>query len=108
MTKVRFEKRDNRIVKVDCKGHTGFADSGEDILCSALSSIVQSTALGILKVLNIRAEYKTNPDKGELMLSLPDLSAEMGEKAQVLMETLFLSVMDLQEGYPEFIQVEVK
>ena len=108
MTKVRFEKRDNRIVKVLCKGHTGFASNGEDVLCAALSAIIQSTALGILKVLGIKAEYKKNPDKGELSLALPDLSQEISEKAQVLMETMLLSVMDLCEGYPEFIQVEVK
>jgi len=42
MTKVRIQKHNGSIVSVECDGHTGYGVEGEDIVCSALSSIVQT------------------------------------------------------------------
>jgi uncharacterized protein YsxB (DUF464 family) len=39
MTKVVFYKSGDSFWGFDVSGHTGFADSGEDILCSAISSM---------------------------------------------------------------------
>ncbi|MBQ2854780.1 MAG: ribosomal-processing cysteine protease Prp, partial [Oscillospiraceae bacterium] len=39
MTKIIFYKTDGVFYGFEEQGHTGFADSGEDILCAALSSM---------------------------------------------------------------------
>ena len=39
MTKVLFYKRDGYFCGFEEKGHTGYADSGNDILCAALSAM---------------------------------------------------------------------
>ena len=36
MTTVSFQTTGERIVGFTVKGHTGFADAGEDILCAAI------------------------------------------------------------------------
>ena len=53
MTTVKFGKSDNRIVSVECDGHTGYGVEGEDIVCAALSSIVQTAVLGVMRVAGI-------------------------------------------------------
>ena len=42
MTIVTIEKKGNSIRKITCDGHTNYGEKGEDIVCSALSSIVQT------------------------------------------------------------------
>ena len=45
MTSVKVVKQNDSITEVTCDGHTGYGVSGEDIVCSALSSIVQTDML---------------------------------------------------------------
>ncbi len=109
MTKVILSKADNRIVKVKCSGHTGYADSGEDIVCAALSSMVQTAALGILQVLQLDALYTVDDRKGLLELKLPtELTAEESHDAAIVLNTLEAGLRDLWQGYPQFIELEVK
>ena len=42
MTDVKITKKDGSIVSVVCDGHTGYGVEGEDIVCAALSSVVQT------------------------------------------------------------------
>ncbi len=107
MTEVVFFKNGNNIVKVSCSGHTGYAEYGSDIVCSALSSIVQSTALGLRKVIGIKLKVTRNDKKGEYCMELPKhLDADTMASSQVLLSTLLLSVRDLADGYSEFIKLE--
>ncbi|MBO4535169.1 MAG: ribosomal-processing cysteine protease Prp [Clostridia bacterium] len=109
MTIVTFGKHNGRIVSVECKGHTGYGESGEDIVCAALSAMVQSCALGILKVVGIDAKYKTDDLTGYLKLELPkDLPQDKAHDAEVLLETLAKSVEDLTADYHQYVKSEVK
>lgn len=109
MIKVKFIKQSDNYVGLECIGHAGYKEHGEDIVCSAVSSITQSLALGILNVLNISAKYKIEEKRGYLELRLPDIKDEsVLEKAQVLFKTALLSLEDFQKGYPSNIKVEVK
>ena len=107
MTEVMFYKDGNNIVKVTCSGHTGYADYGSDIVCSALSSIVQSTALGLTQVVGVHLTIERNDKKGKYCMELPNnIGVEAMAKCQILLSTLLLSVKDLAEGYSEFIKLE--
>ena len=50
MTDIKFYKKDNKYFKIEATGHTGYDESGKDILCASISSILQSGALGLKKV----------------------------------------------------------
>ena len=58
MTDVKITKKDGSIVGVVCDGHTGYGVEGEDIVCAALSSIVQTALLGLLTVVGVNVRYK--------------------------------------------------
>ena len=109
MTKIVFYKQGEDFVRIESKGHTGFADNGEDIVCAALSALLQGAALGVLKVVGVKAEYRVDEEKGSLLLALPShLAEEEKHDCNVLLKTLYASVSDLKEGYSEYIEVEVK
>lgn len=107
MTEIVFFKQNNIIVAYECLGHTGYAEAGEDIVCSALSSIIQSTALGLKEVLELKIDMQRNDDKGYFKVVLPrEINEDKSDKAQVLLTTLYLSVKDLAKGYSKYIKLE--
>jgi len=109
MTKVTVYKNGNHITGIECDGHTGYGAEGEDIVCAALSSVVQTAVLGILQIAKINADYRTDERKGYLRLTLPqDLSAERRHDASVILNTMLLGISDLYQSFSDFIELEVK
>ena len=109
MTKIVFFKQGEDFVRIESKGHTGYATQGQDILCAALSALLQGAALGVMKVAGVDAQYRVDEKQGNLMLALPsDLEVGVRQACNVILKTLYVSVMDLKEGYSEYIEVEVK
>ena len=53
MTNVKVVKQNGSITEVTCDGHTGYGVEGEDIVCAALSSIVQTALLGVLSIAGV-------------------------------------------------------
>ena len=110
MTNIKITK-DNlgNIVKVVCDGHTNYGVSGEDIVCSALSSIVQTAVLGILTVVGVNLDLVRNEDKGYLSFAVPqNLSKEEHHDINVILNTMLCGICDLREGYSDFIELEVE
>ena len=109
MTNVTIEKQNGSIVKVTCDGHTNYGESGEDIVCAALSSIVQTAVLGLFKVAEINIEMERDDERGYLMFALPKtITEEEQKKADIITETMLLGISDLNEGFSDFIELEVK
>ena len=108
MTKIKFFKRNDQFIGLECSGHTGYAEYNKDVLCASLSGIIQSGILGLNKVLNINGRLKRKDDEGYIKYELPkDLDKEIYSKSQVLLQTLYISILDLMEGYSKYISMEV-
>ena len=107
MTKIKFFKKGDRLVGIECSGHTGYADFGKDVLCASISSIVQSCYLGLSEVLKIDMNLNKS-DSGYIKFELPEkLDEKILDKSQILFDTLFVSIKDLCEGYSKYISMEV-
>ena len=66
MTKVIVGKKEGHIVSVDCKGHSGYAPEGEDIVCAALSAVVETGGLGGLRVAGGKNGVPPGGEKGSV------------------------------------------
>lgn len=109
MTNVTIEKKGNSIIKIVCDGHTNYGVEGEDIVCAALSSIVQTALMGILMVAGVNAKTKRDDERGFLSIELPnDLSKELQHDVDIITNTMLLGISDLHEGFSDFIELEVK
>lgn len=109
MTSVTITKQNDDIVKVVCDGHTNYGVSGEDIVCSALSSIVQTAVLGILMVAGVNLKLERNEERGYLYFEVPiDISAQQKHDCNIILNTMLCGISDLREGYSDFIELEVK
>lgn len=109
MTKVEFFKCGDDFYGFSLKGHTGYADYGKDIVCASLSSIAQNTVLGLTQVLGLNCVVERSDKKGILTLRLPKvMDKDKFASAQVLIKSMYLSISQIEKGYPSNITMEVK
>lgn len=105
MINIQIRYKGNDIVEVDCKGHSGFAKRGSDIVCSAVSAIVQTALLGLIDISVKEVEY-TRKD-GDLVFKCPTTSdSTEGIKQQTILRTMLLGLRDMENGYKAFIKLE--
>ena len=109
MTSIVFYKKASNYIGLEVDGHTGYAENGKDILCSAISGIIQSGALSIVKVLKIEAKYARNEKRGFFKLDLPtNIIKNDREKANIIFDTMKVGLEDLETGYSKFMKLEVR
>ncbi len=106
MTTVTFFCENDRIVKVTASGHCGQAESGKDIVCAAVSTLVQTAYLAIADI-SPSVEYKRNDDRAEFEFSVK-ADCERRHDVDVILRALTVGLNDLERGYPKFIKTEVK
>ena len=108
MTDIKVKRNNNSIVEVTASGHTGYGESGEDIVCAGVSTLLQSALLGLLQVAKINVKYRVNEEQGTLRFALPDhLSAVERHDADVILNTMLCGLQDLYTEYSDFINLEV-
>ena len=107
MTVVKVKRIGGKIVGVSADGHTDYGEEGEDIVCAALSSVIQTAILGLMRVASIPIEYKILDEAGSLEFKLPEnLSEKDRFAADMILETMLCGIADLNEGFSKFIKLE--
>ena len=108
MTKIKFFKRNDQFIGLECSGHTGYAEYNKDVLCASLSGIIQSGILGLNKVLNINGKLNRKDEEGYIKYELPkNLDDKKLLDSQIILMTMYESIKDLCSGYSQYISMEV-
>ena len=94
------------LVDLDVNGHADFADSGRDIVCSAVSVLIRTAGRILLSQLGNDCEVKSD-EKGSfklIVLKIPD-----GKQDWMIGITEFLlnGLSDLKKDYPAFVKLEI-
>ena len=111
MTTVRFYKTNGIYYGFEEKGHTGFAESGEDVLCAALSAmtmlLINTIECSYDSIVDYTIDEKTTDIKLIAKSALPKY--EKDEKKQYavsgLIQAYFFRLMDLLEDNYEYLDV---
>ena len=105
MTKITIFKKDDIIWSYQVKGHSGFAEEGKDIVCSAVSTATQMTLVGLKEVLKLKVESIL--EDGFLKVRILD-GDENNKDAQILLNTMFLTLQDIAKNYAKNVKMEVR
>ncbi|MBQ7473338.1 MAG: ribosomal-processing cysteine protease Prp [Oscillospiraceae bacterium] len=106
MTTATFLTEGSRITGFDVKGHSGYAEAGEDIVCAAVTSAVRLTEATINDVFGLAASVKVRDKSGSISLRLPGGLSDRDEHAvQGLLSGLMLYFSQLHDEYPDNIEV---
>ena len=112
MTTITFYKTHGFYYGFEEQGHTGYGESGEDILCSALSAMTMLIINAIEVTYGCSVDYSIDEKTTDIRLiaksALPKY--EKDEKKQFavsgLIQAYFFQLMDLVEEYYEFLDVK--
>lgn len=100
-------RENGRIVSFYGAGHAGYAEIGSDIVCAAVSTVMQQTALGIIDYLKL--DVKPTVKNGFLSINLKNVDNN-GREAEVdaLTESMYLMLVQIAEQYPKYVKLTVK
>lgn len=105
MIRVEFHlDSDQRVTSFKMTGHADAGPYGQDIVCAAVSALSISTINGLEQVVHQAPVVEQDSDNGGF-LQVTEL--DLGRESQVLLQTLLNGLLDIQENYPQNIQVKI-
>lgn len=102
-----IESKDNGIDGFILSGHAESGPLGHDLVCAASSALAIGTTNNLYRILSNTPIVNANEtDGGYLELGLPvKLADEEKKQAQLLLESLYYSLLDIEEEHGEHITV---
>lgn len=82
-------------------GHAGRGDFGADIVCAAVSVLVETLALGLNSVMAEPFEGSVNPGSADLTFRQP-----ISPEARAVVETIAAGLKDLAATEPDAVQYQ--
>ncbi len=112
MTKITFYKKDGVYFGFKETGHTGYGESGEDILCSALSAMTMLIINTVEVSYNARVSYTVDEKTADVELKVPSVLPEFesDERKRYAISGLLMGYLiqlgDLTEEYYDYLSVD--
>ena len=104
MTRCEFFTEEDRITGFSISGHSGYAEAGSDIVCAAISAVVTMAEATINDVCGAKAKVRVKDEQARISLTLPT-SCDEEETVQAVLAGMMVTLLSLQEDYPDFIEV---
>lgn len=102
MTCITFYRTRDCLTAVDLRGHAGYAEEGEDIVCAAVSSSVQLLHALLYDVQKIAVDTLIEDEGAHIRLTLPSEQLDLGQDG---LRAFQLYLSELAETYSDFINV---
>ncbi len=103
MITVTLFKENGRTVRVRSSGHSGLAEHGNDVLCAAVSALVQTAYLAIAEI-ESDVKYDRNAKNAYFEFCVPD--GERRHDIDVIVRAMCVGLKDLSSGYPQNLKLE--
>ena len=113
MTKVVFYKSGDTFWGFEEQGHTGLAESGEDILCSAISSmtmlIINAIEVAYASDVDYEIDEETTNIRVKARGALSDYEEDERKRYAIsgLIMAYYYQLNDLVEEYYDYLEVEL-
>ena len=104
MTRCEFFTENERITGFSVSGHSGYAESGADIVCAAISAVVSMTEATINDICGAKAKVRVKDAEARITLTLPT-SCDEEESVQAVLAGMMLYLCSLRDEYPDYIEV---
>ena len=98
MIRFKVSKSDGHYTGFICEGHAGYAEEGQDIICSAVSALTINTVNSIDALTEDAFSVEQSEDGGYLKLMLTEIPSD---RTVLLMDSLVLGMKNILEAYGE-------
>ena len=104
MTKCEFFMEEDRITGFSVSGHSGYSDAGQDIVCAAISAVVTMAEATINDICGAKAKVRVKDADARITLTLP-ASCDEEETVQAVLAGMMLTLCNMRDDYPDYIEV---
>lgn len=84
---------------ITISGHAGHAPPGQDIVCSAISTLTQTFIASVEELTDCR--IRSDLRLGNAVIEYEDLTGD----AQLLIESFFIGAEGVASAYPEYVSI---
>lgn len=85
---------------VSITGHANYAPHGQDIVCAAISTLVQTLIQSVEDLCTDQISYHLQPGKVEIK------HGNLTKDAQLLLDSFFIGVYMIADKYPDNVRIE--
>ncbi|HJC11225.1 MAG TPA: ribosomal-processing cysteine protease Prp [Candidatus Blautia merdigallinarum] len=97
-----YQSSEGKISGFAVQGHAGYAESGSDIVCAAVSVLTQNTVNSIEEFTEDGFSVDVDEKEGGLYLKMePGYSG----KSKLLLDSLILGLQGIEEEYMDYLDV---
>ena len=104
MITITVKKRKDSYIEFRSSGHAGYAQSGQDIVCAAVSALIINTVNSLEAFTD--DQFEVQEDDGYVSFHF---TAPVTEKGTLLMDSLILGLTEIEHSYNNrYLTVKVK
>ena len=107
MITVTAIRENGAVVGFTVSGHANMGEYGEDLVCAAVSAVVQTAILGITEVCRIQAGVSIEDGQTSCILE-KDVTGDAMERASIVFETMLCGLRSIQSSYPKTLKFRNK
>jgi uncharacterized protein YsxB (DUF464 family) len=98
-----YRDGDDRLSGISARGHADFAEHGQDIVCAAVSAVLQAMRLGLEGYAGLELEALQQP--GELRLDWTESDRDL-ESLRAIVTTAELAVKQIARRFPDHVRLK--
>jgi len=103
-----YRNESGQIKSFTLSGHALFAKRGNDIVCAGVSAVSVGAINAVIKLTGVEPEVEQGKG-GFLRCVIPsDLSSDIQEKVQLLLEGMIVSLQAIERDYGKFMKITFK
>lgn len=100
-----FKNSEKEITGFYSAGHAGYAESGSDIICSAISVLTINTINSIEAFTDDKFDVSVNEDEGIVIFKI---AMPVSPETSILLKSYELGVSSVAEDNPKYLSISVK
>ena len=105
MIRCEFFTEDDRITGFTVSGHSGYEESGKDIVCAYVTAVVTMAEATINDVCGAKAKVRVREqENARITLTLP-ASCDEEESVQAVLAGMMITLCSMRDDYPDNIEV---
>ena len=107
MITVTALREQGTVVGFNVSGHAEMGEYGEDLVCAAVSAVVQTAILGISEVCRIQAGVSIEEGQTSCILE-KGVTEDEQKRAAIVFDTMLAGLKSIQASYPKTLKFRNK
>jgi len=105
MIKVCISRAAGSVRHVTVSGHAGSAPKGEDLVCAAVSALIQTCLFSLQRMLGIDVDAEVRD--GYLSFTLPlGMPSDTEKSAELIVGSMLIGLDEINCSYPGYLEIK--